>query len=115
MFRFPNVIGLAFHDMKPAVLYGKVSAYLNRTVEAVRKILKKYDLKKGEVIAPSLIPSKSGDKKKTDRCDARKLAEFLRFGHLTPVHIPDLDDEVIRDVFRGRTGAAQGLARTRKL
>ncbi|MDZ8120319.1 IS110 family transposase [Pontiella agarivorans] len=64
------------------------------------------------VIAPSLIPSKSGDKKKTDRRDARKLAEFLRSGHLTPVHIPDLDDEVIRDVCQGRTDAAQGLART---
>ncbi|MDZ8118817.1 IS110 family transposase [Pontiella agarivorans] len=114
---------------------------MNRTVEAVRKILKRYELKKEEVIicyeagptgfvlarrliklgfecvviAPSLIPSKSGDKKKTDRRDARKLADFLRSGHLTPVHIPDLDDEVIRDVCRGRTGAAQGLARTRKL
>ncbi|QBG45880.1 hypothetical protein EGM51_00055 [Verrucomicrobia bacterium S94] len=62
-----------------------------------------------------MIPAKSGDKKKTDRRDAHKLAEFLRFGHLTPVHIPDLDDEVILDICRGRADAAQGLARTRKL
>lgn len=135
-----NVFGLAFNDMKPSLLHGKASADLNSTVDAIRRILKKYDLKKEDVkicyeagptgfvlarrliklgfdcvvIAPSLIPSKSGDKKKTDRRDARKLAEFLRSGHLTPVHIPDVDDEVIRDVCRGRTDASQELARTKK-
>ncbi|QBG45881.1 hypothetical protein EGM51_00060 [Verrucomicrobia bacterium S94] len=41
---------MAFNDMKPAALYGKVSADLNRTAETVREILKKYDLKKEEVI-----------------------------------------------------------------
>lgn len=135
-----NVIGLAFNDMKEPIIHGKVSADLNRTVDAIRKILKKYNLKKEDVIicyeagptgfvlarrliklgfectvvAPSLIAKKPGEKKKTDRRDARKLANYLRANDLTPVHIPDVDDEVIRDVCRGRTDAMQELARTKK-
>ena len=135
-----NVIGLAFNDMDEPILYGKVSADLNRTVDAIRKILKKYDLKKEEVIicyeagptgfvlarrliklgfeciviAPSMVPTKPGVKNKTDRRDARKLANYLRANDLVAVHIPDLEDEVIRDVCRGRTDAAQELARTKK-
>lgn len=134
-----NVIGLAFDDMGKPVLYGKVSADLNRTVEAIRKILKKYELQKEDVkicyeagptgfvlarrliklgfecivVAPSLVPTKSGEQK-TDRRDARKLAGLFRAGELTAVHIPDQEDEVIRDVCRGRTDAAQELARTKK-
>ena len=41
-----------------------------------------------EVIAPSLIPRKPGDRRKTDRLDAIMLARLYRSGHLTPVHIP---------------------------
>ncbi|MFK7851751.1 MAG: transposase [Akkermansiaceae bacterium] len=42
-----------------------------------------------EVIAPSLIPTKSGDRVKTDKRDAMKLAKSLRSNDLVPVNIPD--------------------------
>jgi hypothetical protein len=41
------------------------------------------------VAAPSLVPGKAGDRVKTDRRDARKLAHFLRSGDLTEVYVPD--------------------------
>ena len=65
------------------------------------------------VVAPSKIPSKPGDKVKTDRRDARKLARLHRAGELTAVHIPDVEDEVIRDVCRGRTDAVNVLAQAK--
>ena len=43
----------------------------------------------GIVAAPSLVPGKAGDRVKTDRRDARKLAHFLRSGDLTEVYVPD--------------------------
>ncbi len=54
------------------------------------------------VIAPSLIPSKPGDRIKTDRRDARKLAELLRAQLLTEVHTPTPDQEAVRDLCRAR-------------
>jgi hypothetical protein len=42
-----------------------------------------------EVIAPSLIPIKAGDRVKTDRRDAEKLARSYRSGDLTAVWVPD--------------------------
>jgi transposase len=44
---------------------------------------------KCEVIAPSLVPTKAGDKVKTDRRDAIKLAKHYRNGELTPLWVPD--------------------------
>ena len=41
-----------------------------------------------DVIAPSLIPCRPGDRRKTDRLDAIMLARLYRRGHLTPVHVP---------------------------
>ena len=43
-----------------------------------------------EVIAPSLVPKKSGERIKTDRRDAVKLAQNHRSGELVPIFIPDL-------------------------
>ncbi len=57
------------------------------------------------VVAPSLVPSKSGDRVKTDRRDARKLAHFLRSGDLTEVHVPEESVEAIRDLERARDDA----------
>jgi transposase len=57
------------------------------------------------VVAPSLVPSKAGDRVKTDRRDARKLAHFLRSGDLTEVHVPDAAVEAIRDLERARDDA----------
>jgi len=62
------------------------------------------------VVAPSKIPSKSGDRVKTDRRDARKLARLFRAGELEGIHIPDVEDEVIRDVCRGRTDAVNNIS-----
>jgi transposase len=56
-----------------------------------------------EVIAPSLIPKKASDRVKTDRRDADQLARLYRAGELTAIHVPDQEDEAIRDLVRART------------
>jgi transposase len=65
------------------------------------------------VAAPSLIPGRSGDRVKTDKRDAVKLARLHRAGELTAVHVPDAVDEAMRDLCRARTDAVQDLRRTR--
>lgn len=66
-----------------------------------------------EVIAPSLIPRKPGERLKTDRRDALKLAELLRAGVLTAVSPPTLEQEAIRDLCRCREDVRADLARCR--
>ncbi len=66
------------------------------------------------VVAPSLVPSaKAGDRVKTDRRDAVKLARFLRSGDLTSVAVPDPESEAMRDLVRARDAAkrAERVAR----
>jgi transposase len=65
------------------------------------------------VVAPSLIPNRSGDRVKTDRRDAVKLARLHRAGELTAVHVPEATDEAMRDLCRARTDAVQDLRRGR--
>lgn len=67
-----------------------------------------------EIIAPSLIPKKSGNRIKTDRRDARNLARQFRSGDLTPIHVPDEKTEAIRDLERSRGDAkkAEKVARS---
>ena len=55
-----------------------------------------------EVIAPSLVPVKAGDRVKTDRRDAEKLARCHRAGELTAVWVPDAAHEALRDLQRAR-------------
>jgi transposase len=55
-----------------------------------------------DVVAPSLIPKKSGDRVKTDRRDATTLTRLHRAGELTPVWVPDKEQEAIRDLTRSR-------------
>jgi transposase len=55
-----------------------------------------------EVVAPSLIPSKPGERVKTDRRDAEQLSRLLRAGELTPVWVPGPEQEAIRDLTRAR-------------
>ena len=55
-----------------------------------------------QVVAPSLIPKKPGERIKTDRRDARKLAQALRSGDLTAVWVPDEEQEAMRDLTRAR-------------
>src|SRR5713226_5052247 len=61
------------------------------------------------VVAPSLIPKKAGDRVKTDRRDAMQLARLMRAGDLTPVSVPAVDDEAIRDLSRAREDTLRDL------
>jgi transposase len=64
------------------------------------------------VVAPTLVPKKSGDRVKTDRRDALKLARSHRSDDLTAVWVPDEDSESLRDLVRAREAAKQGSPRT---
>jgi transposase len=66
-----------------------------------------------EVVAPSLIPRKASDKVKTDRRDADQLARLHRAGELTPIHVPDQEDEAVRDLIRARHSAMDDLRKAR--
>lgn len=55
-----------------------------------------------DVVAPSLIPTKPGDRVKTDRRDCEGLSRLNRAGELTPVWVPDEEQEAIRDLTRAR-------------
>ncbi len=61
------------------------------------------------VVAPSLIPQKPGDRVKTNRRDAIKLARLMRSGDLTPVYVPSVADEAIRDLCRARGDTIRDL------
>ena len=67
------------------------------------------------VIAPSLIPKRAGDRIKTDKRDAIKLARFLRSGELTAIHIPDEQTEAMRDLSRARDDAKRAEHSARQL
>src|SRR5208282_2691743 len=67
-----------------------------------------------EVVAPTLIPVKPGDRVKTDRRDAEKLARSLRAGDLTAVWVPDAEDEALRDLVRAREAAKTDQRRARQ-
>ena len=60
-----------------------------------------------EVVAPSSIPKRSGDRIKTDRRDAMMLARLSRSGDLTPVRVPSAADEAVRDLVRARDDAVR--------
>jgi transposase len=135
-----NVVALAFAGRKDPELYGKAPADIPGFVKVLRKIVDKYGLSKEdvaicyeagptgfvlarrmrdlgfecEVVAPSLIPTRASDRIKTDRRDARKLSGLFRAGELTFVHVPDVIDEVIRDVCRARTDAVETQTRSRQ-
>ena len=66
-----------------------------------------------DVIAPSLIPKKPGERVKTDRRDAIKLVEYLKTGHLTVVHPPTEADESVRDLVRAREAGVEDRTRCR--
>jgi transposase len=66
-----------------------------------------------QVIAPSLVPTKAGDRVKTDRRDAEKLARCHRAGELTAVWVPDADHEALRDLVRAREAAKKDQLKAR--
>lgn len=57
------------------------------------------------VVAPSMVPTQNGNRVKTDRRDARRLAHFLRSGDLTAIWVPDEHTEALRDLTRSRDDA----------
>src|SRR6266481_7246915 len=66
-----------------------------------------------DVVAPTLVPTKSGERVKTDRRDAQKLARSYRSGDLTPVWVPDPGHEALRDLVRAREAAKKDQLRAR--
>lgn len=66
-----------------------------------------------DVVAPTLIPVRSGDRVKTDRRDAVKLARLHRSGELTAVWVPDKETEALRDIVRAREAAKKDQLRCR--
>ena len=65
------------------------------------------------VIAPSLIPRRPGDRRKTDRRDAMMLADAFRSNSLTPCWIPTAEQEALRDLVRAREAAVRDHTRAR--
>jgi transposase len=66
------------------------------------------------VVAPALIPAKPGERIKTDRKDAAKLARLHRAGELTAVAAPTPEQEALRDLTRARQAGQQDLHRLRQ-
>jgi len=66
-----------------------------------------------EVVAPTLVPMKAGDRVKTDRRDALKLARSYRAGELTAVWVPEPAHEALRDLVRAREAAKKDQLRAR--
>lgn len=98
---------------------GKGGQRLHLTYEAGPLGYNLYRLSTGlghrcDVVAPSLIPRKAGDKIKTDRRDAMMLAQLLRAGQLTEVWVPDEAHEAMRDLVRMRAQAMKDLRKTRQ-
>ncbi len=66
------------------------------------------------VVAPSLIPRASGDKVKTDKRDALKLARLLKNADLHPIYVPEPEDEAVRDLSRIRETAMHDLKKAKQ-
>lgn len=67
-----------------------------------------------EVVAPSKVPRRPGDRVKTDRRDALMLASLARAGELTSVQVPDERDEAMRDLTRARIDAVRARQKARQ-
>lgn len=65
------------------------------------------------VVAPGLVPQRPGDRVKTDRRDARKLASLYAGGLLEPIWVPDSELEAARDLVRAREDARLDRMRDR--
>lgn len=66
-----------------------------------------------QVVAPTLIPQRAGDRVKTDRRDAVRLAQLFRAGELVSVHVPTGEDEALRDLVRAREDAKEDQLRAK--
>ena len=130
------VVAYALADGSPPQHHGKWGGTNPSAERGLLKLLKKLGVQKGGVricyeagptgfvlarrllqlgydcivVAPSAVPKASGERVKTDKRDARKLARHLRSGDLEGINIPDGKDEAVRDVCRARTDASQALS-----
>jgi transposase len=66
------------------------------------------------VIAPSMVPRKPGERVKTNRRDAMKLARSDRSGELEAIYVPTEEDEAMRDLSRGRASAVEAATRVKQ-
>jgi len=66
------------------------------------------------VVAPSMIPKKSGVRIKNDRRDAQDLARWHRAGDLTAIYVPEPEDEAMRDLVRGRDDARHAARKAKQ-
>ena len=126
----------------PSRSNGKVRSYgkINNTVDALNKLIEKLQAKNVAlrfvyeagpcgyqihrhlkskkiscaVVAPSMIPKRSGDRIKTDRRDAINLVRLFRAGELTSIYVPSVEDEAIRDLIRCRYDIKQLERKTRQ-
>jgi transposase len=67
-----------------------------------------------EVVAPALIPRRAGDRVKTDRRDAQRLARLHRAGELTAIRVPSPAEEAVRDLCRARADLVADRRRARQ-
>jgi transposase len=67
-----------------------------------------------DVVAPSLIPKAPGDRVKTDKRDARRLARLHRAGELVAIAVPTPEQEAVRDLCRARTALVRDRGRARQ-
>ncbi len=131
------VIALADDGKDEVRHYGKIGGDLESLHKVVRKLQSKnvalrfvyeagpcgYEIyrsltSKGfecTVVAPSLIPRKSGDRIKNDRRDAQNLARLHRSGDLTSVHVPAPEDEAMRDLTRAREDVVKAQRTARQV
>ena len=65
------------------------------------------------VVAPSLLPKKPGERVKTDRKDAMKLAHLLKMNDIPIIYVPEAEDEAVRDLSRARQTATKDLNHAR--
>lgn len=133
-------VAYAFSGEAEPVYYGKLGGSNLALERGLRRLLTKVGLSREEVVlayeagptgfvaarrllqlgyevlvaAPSKIERASGDRIKTDRRDALKLARLLRRGDLQGIHIPDAADEAIRDVCRARTDASEDARKAKQ-
>lgn len=134
------VVATAHTDGSEPRSYGKWGGSNLSVERGLQKLLKSFKLEKTDVsivyeagpsgfvlarrllqlgydcilVGPSEVPSKAGERVKTDKRDARKLARLHRAGELTAIHIPEPHDEAVRDLCRARTDASQSLARAKQ-
>lgn len=66
------------------------------------------------IVCPSRVPRRPGDRVKTDRRDADQLARLFRAGELRGIHVPDPEDEAMRDLLRSRDQVRRAQHRARQ-